>query len=212
MQQADDLLSSIPVLAGSDLNLQQSSKDKSPGDLTFSAPVKLPQLWPHQFVCHLDSSNLAYKDIELPQFVYGYIECLFQSSPSVHHKMLLHLSHLMDLAACFQWGAVRSFHARVLKVMEQGVATWESDLQHYQTGLLLPSQKLPARGSSLSFASNKRPSVNKESVCKDWNFTSCHTPCSSDHLHLCFTCKVPDHTAPACPKHCCSPTCTWNHN
>ena len=60
MQQADNLLSSIPVLAGSDPNLQQSSKGKSHGDLTFSAPVMFPQLWQHQFICHLDSSNLAY--------------------------------------------------------------------------------------------------------------------------------------------------------
>ena len=208
VQQADNLLSSIPVLAASDPNLQQSSKGKSSGDLTFSAPVKFPQLWPHQFVCRLDSSNLTYKDIELPQFVCGYIECLLQSSPSMHHKMLLHLSHLMDLASRFQWGVIRSFHARVLKAMEQGVATWESDLQHYQTGLLLPSQELPARGSSLSFSSNKRPSANKESVCKDWNFTLCCTPYCSDRLHLCFICNVPDHKALACPKHHCSPTCT----
>ena len=135
-----------------------------------------------------------------------------QFSPSVHHKMLLHLSHLMDLVTRFQWGAIRSFHARVLKAMEQGVATWESDLQLYQTGLLLSSQELPARDSSLSFASNKCFSVDKESVCKDWNCTSCRTPCSSDRLRLCFICKVPDHKAPACPKHRCSPTCTWNHN
>ena len=120
-QQADQLLGAIPVLeaGGAGYSGNQSAKGKSPGDLTVSAPVKVIQLWPHQFVCRLDSSNVAYKDLDLPQFVYGFLEWLRHSAFSDQSKMLAHLSHLMDLASRFQWPAVRAHHARVLKAMEQ---------------------------------------------------------------------------------------------
>ena len=110
-QQADQLLGAIPVLeaGGADYSGNQTAKGKSPGDLTFSAPVKVIQLWPHQFDCRLDSSNVAYKDLDLPQFVYGFLECLRHSAFSDQSKMLAHPSHLMDLASRFQWPAVRAY-------------------------------------------------------------------------------------------------------
>ena len=70
---------------------------KSAGDLTISAPVKNAQLWPHQFAVKLDSTIIAYKDLTLPQFVFGFLECLRQAPPSQQPPMLSHLSHLMDL-------------------------------------------------------------------------------------------------------------------
>ena len=210
-QQADQLLGAIPVLeaGGSGYSGNQSVKGKSPGDLTFSAPVKVIQLWPHQFVCRLDSSNVAYKDLDLPQFVYGFLECLRHSAFSDQSKMLAHLSHLMDLASRFQWPAVRAYHARVLKAMEQGTATWDSDLYRFQTGILLPSQEISSRLISSAPAGNKRST--RESICRDWNLSSCRQPCPSGRLHQCLVCKVADHKALVCPKHRCSPTCTWNH-
>ena len=209
-QQADSLLASIPLLdsGGSISSGHPSLKGKSPGDLTFSAPVKFPQLWPHQFVCQLDSSSVAYKDLDLPQFVFGFIECLRHSAIIDQSKMLAHLSHLMDLASRFQWPAVRAYHARVIKAMEQGSATWDSDLYRFQTGLLLPSQEISSRPQSNSSGSKK---ISKESICRDWNLSSCRQPCPSGRLHHCLVCKVADHKALVCPKHRCSPTCTWNH-
>ena len=209
-QQADQLLATIPLLesGGSTSSGHPSLKGKSPGDLTFSAPVKFPQLWPHQFVCQLDSLNMAYKDLELPQFVFGFIECLRQSAVLEQPKMLAHLSHLMDLASRFQWPAVRAYHARVLKALEQGSATWDSDLFCFQTGLLLPSQEI---SSHLPTPSAGRKKISKESICRDWNLSSCRQPCPSGRLHHCLVCKVADHKALVCPKHRCSPTCTWNH-
>ena len=210
-QQADRLLGAIPVLesGGAVSAGNQAMKGKSPGDLTFSAPVKVPQLWPHQFVCRLDSSNVAFKDLDLPQFVYGFIECLRQSVLSDQSKMLNHLSHLMDLASRFQWPAVRAYHARVLKAMEQGTATWDSDLYRFQTGLLLPSQEISSRPAVTPPSGGKK--VSKEPICRDWNLSSCRQPCPLGRLHQCLICKVTDHKALVCPKHRCSPTCTWNH-
>ena len=157
-QQADHMLGAIPILNNGGAATRQSLKGKSPVDLTFSAPVQVTQLWPHQFVCRLDSSNVAYKDLDLPQFVYGFIECLRQSAFIDQPKMLAHLSYLMDLASRFQWPAVRAYHARVLKAMEQGIATWDSDLYRFQTGLLLPSQEIASR------LTPPPPSVNKRST------------------------------------------------
>ena len=210
-QQADQLLGAIPVLeaGGAGYSGNQSAKGKSPGNVTFSAPVKVIQLWPHQFVCRLDSSNVAYKDLDLPQFVYGFLECLRHSAFSDQSKMLAHLSHLMDLASRFQWPAVRAYDARVLKAMEQGTATWDSDLYCFQTGILLPSQEISSRLISSAPAGNKRNT--RESICRDWNLSSCRQPCPSGCLHQCLVCKVADHKALVCPKHRCSPTCTWNH-
>ena len=70
--QADSMLAAMPffspALAG--------KPGKSPGDLTFSAPVKHLQLWPHQFVIQHDSTCVPYKELTMPQFVFGCIECL----------------------------------------------------------------------------------------------------------------------------------------
>ena len=74
---------------------------KSSGDFTFFPPIKHVQLWPHQYVTKLDSFNMAYKDLTMPQFVFGYVECLRNSPVAQQAAMLSHLSHLMDLASSF---------------------------------------------------------------------------------------------------------------
>ena len=214
-QQADQLSAAIPLLesGGSISSGHPSIKGKSPGDLTFSAPVKFTQLWPHQFVCQLDSSTIAYKDLDLPQFMFGFIECVRHLAVIEQPKMLAHLSHLMDLASHFQWPAVRAYHARVLKALEQGSATWDSDLYRFQTGILLPSQEISSHPPTP--AGHKK--ISKESVCRDWNLSSCHQPCPSGRLHHCLVCKVDDNKALVCPKHRCleprmtTPSCSITH-
>ena len=118
--QADNILAAMPLFSSA----MAGKLGKSAGDLTISAPVKNAQLWPHQFVVKLDSTIIAYKELTLPQFVFGFLECLHQAPPSQQPPMLSHLSHLMDLASRFQWAAVRAYHARVLKAIEQGSSTW----------------------------------------------------------------------------------------
>ena len=208
--QADTLLSTLPLFAPA---LGLTSKSKSAGDLAFSPPVKHPHLWPHQFVIRLDSTSVAYKDLSLAQFVLGYIDCLRNSSVSQQPAMLSHLYQLMDLASRFQWPAVRAFHSRVLKALEQGSTTWGSDFSRFQTSIFIQSQELSQPSSSQAskvIPPRKRP--DKDSVCKEWNFPNCTAPCVNDKFHVCLICKANDHRALSCPKHRCSAPCTWNHS
>ena len=112
-------MAAIPLLdSGSSTSSGHPSlKGKLPGDLTFSDPVKLPQLWPPQYLYRLDSLSITYKDLNLLHFAFGFIECLYQSAVIGQSKIIAHLSHQMDLASFFQWPAVRAYHARVLKVL-----------------------------------------------------------------------------------------------
>ena len=96
--QADSILAAMPLFSSA----VAGKLGKSAGDLTISAPVKNAQLWPHQFVVKLDSANIAYKDLTLPQFVFDFLECLRQAPSSQQPPMLSHLSHLMNLASRFQ--------------------------------------------------------------------------------------------------------------
>ena len=66
--QADSILAAMPLFSSA----MAGKLAKSAGDLTLSAPVKNAQLWPHQSVVKLDSTNIAYKDLTLPQFVFGF--------------------------------------------------------------------------------------------------------------------------------------------
>ena len=204
--QADAIMAALPLLSSS-----SALKGKSPGDLIYSAPIKFQQLLPHQFVTCLDSSNIKYTELDLPQFVVGFLDCIRHSPAHQQPYMSTHLSHLMDLASCFQWSAVRAYHGQILKALEQRTTTWSADFTRFQTGLLFPSQELP---HGPPFNPKPRRAVRhgqKELVCKDWNFLACSFPCLNDHPHHCLVCKSPDHKAPACPKHNCSPSCTWRH-
>ena len=80
--------------------------------------IKCPQLWPNHFVTHLDASRPAYGDLDMAQFVCGYLDCIRQSPIQLQPLMFDHLYTLMDLATRFQWSAVRAFHGRILRALE----------------------------------------------------------------------------------------------
>ena len=94
--QADAVVAALPLVSSS-----SALKGKSPGDLPYSAPIKFQQLWPHQFVTCLDSSNIKYTKLDLPQFVDGFLDCIRHSPAHQQPCMSTHLSHLMDLASRF---------------------------------------------------------------------------------------------------------------
>ena len=112
-------------------------------------------------------------------------------SAPLQSSMLDHLAYFMDLATRFQRPAVRAYHARVLKALEQGTTTWHSDLTRLQTRLFLPSQEV----SSVSDSSSSSPSSSNITICKDWNFSTCPSPCPSQRNSICFICKLSDQTA-----------------
>ena len=97
---------------------------------------------PHQFVTRLNSSNIKYSELDLPQFVASFLDCIRHSPAHQQLYMFTQLSHFMDLASRFQWSAIRAYHGRILKALEQGTTTWSADFTRFQTGLLLPSQEL----------------------------------------------------------------------
>ena len=75
----------------------------------------------------------------------------------------------MDLATRFQWSAVCAFHGRILRALEEGSVSLQSDFSRFQVGLFLPSQELPVH------ASKPRPikAAGRDSPCRAWNFSSC---------------------------------------
>ena len=102
--------------------------------------IKCPQLWPNHFVTHLDASRPAYGDLDMAQFVCGYLDCIRQSPIQLQPLMFDHLYILMDLATRFQWSAVWAFHGCILRALEQGSVSWQSDFSRFQVGLFLSSQ------------------------------------------------------------------------
>ena len=136
--QADAIISSLPILSS-----LASTKGKDKSDLFFMSTIKCPQLWPNHFVTHLDASHPAYGDLDMAQFVCGYLDCICQSPVQLQPLMFDHLYTLMDLATYFQWSAVWAFHGGILHALEQGSISWQSDFSRFQVGLFLPSQELP---------------------------------------------------------------------
>ena len=147
----------------------------------------------------------SYTELDLPQFVASFLDCIRHSAAHLQPYKSNHLSHLMDLVNRFQWSVIRAYHGRILKALEKGTTTWSADFTRFQTGLLLPSQELPHGPPSNPTPRRAARRGQKELVCKDWNFLAC---CPNDCPHHCLVCKSPDHKAPACPKHNCSPSCT----
>ena len=96
--QADAIIASLPILSS-----LASAKGKNKSDLSFMSTIKCPQLWPNHFVTRLDASRPAYGDLDMAQFVCGYLDCIRQSPIQLQPLMFDHLYSLMDLATCFQW-------------------------------------------------------------------------------------------------------------
>ena len=160
--QADAIIASLPILSS-----LASIKGKNKSDFSFMSTIKCPQLRPNHFVTH--ASHPAYGDLDMAQFVCGYLDCIRQSPIQLQPLMFDHLYTLMDLATRFQWSAVRAFHGRILCALEQGSISWQSDFSRFQVGLFLPSQELPVH------ASKPRPTkaADRDSPCRAWNFSSC---------------------------------------
>ena len=109
--------------------------------------IKCPQLWPNHYVTRLDASRPAYEELDMAQFVCGYLDCIHQSPIKLQPLMFNHLYTVMDLATRFQWSAVRAFHGCILRALEQGFISWQSDFSRFRIGIFLPFQELPFHAS-----------------------------------------------------------------
>ena len=103
------IIASLPILSS-----LASTKGINNSDLSFMSTIKCPQLWPNHYVTRLDASRPAYEELDMAQFVCGYLDSIPQSPIQLQPLMFNHLYTLMDLATRFQWSAVWAFHGCIL--------------------------------------------------------------------------------------------------
>ena len=78
---------------------------------------------PHNYVFSTQGT-LSYDSLELPNFVYGYLEYVKEQPNLSHPALISHLQLLMQRAATYTWASVRSFHLAIATAVEQGRLTW----------------------------------------------------------------------------------------
>ena len=83
---ADAFIAFLPILSS-----LASTKGKNKSDISFMSTIKCPQLWPNHFVTRLDASRPAYGDLDVAQFVCGYLDCIRQSHIQLQPLMFDHL-------------------------------------------------------------------------------------------------------------------------
>ena len=201
--QADAIIASLPILSS-----PASTKGKNKSDICFMSTTKCPQLWPNHFVTRLDASRPAYGDLDMAQFVCGYLDCIRQSHIQLQPLMFDHLYTLMDLATRFQWSAVRAFHGRILRALEQGSVSWQSDFSRFQVGLFCPLKNVLSM--SLSHAQPKLLIGILLAVLGIF-LPADYLAHKIIHTSALFAKRV-THKAIDCCKHRCSASCTWPHH
>ena len=83
-----------------------------------------PQKWPHHYV-PFGLSQKNYKELSMPEFVYGYLSILIEHADHTpQHLLLFHLCDLMRLSVFYQWDAVCNYHSACLTRLEAGRANW----------------------------------------------------------------------------------------
>ena len=113
--QADAIVSSLPTLSS-----LTSTKGKNISDLSFMSKMECPQLWPNHAVTCLDVSCPTYGDLDMAQFVCGYLDCIRQSPIQLQPLMFDHLSlhgscHSFSVVCCvgISWSHPTCFGTRL---------------------------------------------------------------------------------------------------
>ena len=163
---------------------------------------------PHNYVFSTQGT-LSYDSLELPNFVYGYLEYVKEQPNLSHPALISHLQLLMQRAATYTWASVRSFHLAIATAVEQGRLTWngfdtirERSQTFFSHNDLRPSRPSAQRSSTQSSARPNKPP--RDNFCRDWNYTSqcsCQpTSASYTTSHRCRVCDSHDHPMLHCPK------------
>ena len=94
--QVDAIIASLPILSS-----LATTKSKNKSDLSFMSTIKCPQLWPNHYVTRLEASRPAYEDLDMAQFVRGYLDCIRQSPISTsltsHVRPFVHSHWILPL-------------------------------------------------------------------------------------------------------------------
>ena len=79
--------------------------------------------WPHFDVYQGPERRAAkHQDLNVQEFVFGYLQCVLSQTPDVQVYMYKHLSELMRGAMDYTWASVRNYHSIILHHMK--LAAW----------------------------------------------------------------------------------------
>ena len=118
------------------LSTDSVSAGKSLGDLEAPQKTMFPQPWPHIYA---PGEPKLYNDLTLPEFSAGYLVIIQQADKPVQKAApIRHFHGPMVFASTYQWSAVRSFHYKVLRSIELGLALWGDSVEHFKPAFFIP--------------------------------------------------------------------------
>ena len=160
--------------------------------------------WPHHYV-PFGLSQKNYKELLMPEFVYGYVSILIEHPDHTpQHLLFPHLRDLMRLSVFYQWEAVRNYHSACLTRLEAGRAKWGDAFQEEQKFNILESDRIPA--TTINAPRKAIPQGAPRQYCTDWNRLGSYSNEALNHIntkHVCAYCRKPDHRigeCSVCPK------------
>lgn len=170
---------------------------------------------PHNYVFS-SKGTLIYDVLDIPDFVYGYLEFYKEQSAAAKLTLIKHLQLLMERAATYSWPSVRSFHLAIATAIEQGRLSWTSSdairersqtfFSHHdlRTQSRPPTSQRQISPYQTPLASARTIRSPKETYCRDWNYTgkcSCSiTSANYASIHRCRVCDSTEHPMLHCAK------------
>ena len=158
--------------------------------------------------------TLTYESLEIPDFIYGFLEFYKEQPAPCQQALLKHLQLLMERAATYSWPSIRNFHLANASAIEQGRLTWtqseairersQTFFSHQDLRTQLrpsPTQRQPPSPQS---PAQRAARSTKDHYCREWNYTgkcSCAiTSVSYASSHRCRVCDTSEHPMLHCPK------------
>ena len=91
-------------------------------------------------------SQKSYKELSMPEFLYGYLSMLLEFPDEIYqNQLLIHLRDLMRLSVFYKWDAVRTFHSAGLNRIESGRGKWGDSFDEEVKFNILESHRLPVQ-------------------------------------------------------------------
>ena len=163
------------------------------------------QRWPHHYI-PFGMSQKSYKELSMPEFLYGYLSILLEFPDEIHqNELLLHLRDLMRLSVFYKWDAVCTFHSACLSRIKSGRSKWGDSFDKEVKLNILESHRLPLQKTASSVHKKSSPTSSIKEYFSDWNRSGFCTNTSDENhvssLHVCAYCQKPDHCIGACVHH-----------
>ena len=148
-------------------------------------------------------SQKSYKELLIPEFLYGYPSILLEFLDEIpQNQLLLHLRDLMWLSVFYKWDAVRTFDSACLSRTESGRGKWGDSFDEEVKFNIFESHRLTAQKTASSVSKKLFPTSSSKEYCGDWNRSGfCANNSDENHvssLHVCVYCWKPNHRIGAC--------------